>query len=315
MKNYNIGITSKLTGLSDHTLRAWEKRYKIITPKRNDSGHRVYNQGEVDLLKVLNILCNQGHNISFLKNKKLFELKELLEQLGISDVLENTPQIDNNPVIADKSLSNLLLGLESYRLDIVSHEFYNMKMKLSNRDLALNIISPLMKVVGRKVLEGTFSVAQEHAISSIIKFHLGQFMYSGQLERKRNGNLFILSTPEGDYHEFGILLAGLLCAHHNQHFFYLGPNMPAESLIQAALALDADQLILGTVNTNNASNSTVLDKYLGDVLKGIGKSRKLILGGTGFFDFSKVRRKENFDYLQSLDHFDKYLENCAKNCR
>jgi DNA-binding transcriptional MerR regulator/methanogenic corrinoid protein MtbC1 len=307
MKNYNIGITSKLTGLSDHTLRVWEKRYDFIEPKRNDSGHRMYNQKEVDLLKTLNQLCLQGHNISFLKDKRIKELTQLLGDLGISDQTSNQPLIDDSPIITENSLNNLLLGLENYRLDIVSHEFYNMKMKLSNRELALNIIGPLMKVVGRKVLEKTYSIAQEHAISSIIKFHLGQFMYTGQLERKRSGKLFILTTPEGDYHEFGILLAALLCAHHNQHFFYLGPNMPAESLVQATIALDADEIILGTINTKSNGNSSFLDKYLKDVLRGIGKEKKLLLGGTGHFDFSKVRRKDNFDYIQSLEHFDKYL--------
>jgi DNA-binding transcriptional MerR regulator len=312
MAKYNMGITTKLTGLSEHTLRAWEKRHLIVTPKRNSSGHREYSQKEVDLLKILNQLCIQGHNISFLKNKKINELTKLLEQLGIKDYIKHEPSIIESPVIVEKSLKNLLLGLEAFRLDIVSHEFYNMKMKFSNRELALNIISPLMQVVGRKVAEDKFSIVQEHAISSIIKFHLGQFMYSGQLERKRTGKLFILTTPEGDYHEFGILLAGLLCTHYNQHFFYLGPNMPAQSLIQAAQALDADEIILGTINMNSAKKSTYLDNYFASVLKKLGKSRKLLVGGTGHFDYGKFRMKSNFEYIESLNHLDKYLEKESK---
>ncbi|MBT7610082.1 MAG: MerR family transcriptional regulator [Bacteriovoracaceae bacterium] len=307
MKEYNINITSKLTGLSLHTLRAWEKRYSIVTPKRNSSGHRLYNDKEVEILIRLNLLCTHGHNISNLIGKSLSELNDLLEKSGINDNKKNELVIDDDPVNAQKSLKNLLLALEAYRLDVVSHEFYNIKMKLSLRDLALNVVSPLLSTVGNKVSEGTFTISQEHALSSIIKFHLGQFLYSKSRQRKKIGKLFIISTPEGDYHEFGILLAGLLCVHHGCNFFYLGPNMPAEALIQAADSLDADNIIMGTTNFNSAISSHHLDDYFSKILKGIGNKRKLIVGGSGFFDFSKIKNKKKFEYSPTLNHLEKYL--------
>ena len=33
MNSYNIQMVSKLTGISIHTLRAWEKRYQAVVPK------------------------------------------------------------------------------------------------------------------------------------------------------------------------------------------------------------------------------------------------------------------------------------------
>ena len=224
MKEYNINITSKLTGVSAYKLRAWEKRYNIVTPKRNSSGHRLYSENEIYLLKSLNELCNHGHNISQLKNKDLNELKELQKTLGMKDFSENKLELLDDPIIAKDTLNNLILALEAYRLDVVSHEIYNMKMKLSHRDLALNVISPLMQIVGRKVLENQIDIAQEHALSSIIRFHLGQFIYQGQINRKNEKNLFLLTTPEGDFHEFGILLSSLLCAHYGHCFFLSWPK-------------------------------------------------------------------------------------------
>ena len=35
---YRVGMVSKMTGLSTHTLRIWEKRYAAVLPKRTDAG-------------------------------------------------------------------------------------------------------------------------------------------------------------------------------------------------------------------------------------------------------------------------------------
>ncbi|MCO4795246.1 MAG: MerR family transcriptional regulator [Bacteriovoracaceae bacterium] len=309
MKQYNIHITSKMTGLSQHTLRAWEKRYSIVNPKRNVSKHRVYNENEVELLRKLNDLCSLGYSISQLKEKSLNELNELLNESGVETTTQSPHMINTDPVFIQQSLDHLLLALEGYRLDVLSHEFYNIKMKLSLRDLALQVISPLLGAVGRKIMEGTLTIAQEHALSSIIKFHLGQFIYKGREEKKRSGKLFVLTTPEGDYHEFGILLASLLCSHYNHNFFFLGPNMPLDSLIQASKSIEADEIILGTTEFNNSPGGASLEDYITKALTGIGKDKKLLVGGSGFFDLSKLTSKSNFSFLPSLNHLDHYLAN------
>ena len=53
MNLYNIQMVSKLTGISIHTLRAWEKRYQAVVPERDSSGRRTYNDSELEKLKIL----------------------------------------------------------------------------------------------------------------------------------------------------------------------------------------------------------------------------------------------------------------------
>jgi len=308
MKEYNISITSRLTGITLHTLRTWEKRYQIVTPMRNQSGHRIYNEKEVQLLIKLNQLCHQGYSISQLKNKKIGELKKILSELGFKEQNLSQINIDENPIVVKRSLDNLILALTAYRLDVVSHEFYNIKMKLSKRELALKIIAPLIAHVTVKIAKNELAIDQEHALSSILKCHLGQFMYEGKLDHQRDGKLFVMTTPEGDYHEFGIILASLLCSHYNQHFFYLGPNMPARSLQHAVKALDADIVILGATILNHSKSTKNLDRYLSDILDGMGTKRKLLMGGSGMFDFEKFKRRKNFKYLSNLNELDHFLK-------
>ena len=309
MKDFNIQVASNLTGVSVHTLRTWEKRYQVVTPSRTESGRRIYSEDDVRKLKALNDLCSLGHNISSIANKSLDELDELLETYGMTDShLSSKINLSSNPEQAKKSLNHLLLALEKYRLDVVSHELYNLKMTLSPKDLALKVISPLLVAVGQKVHEGSLTIAQEHALSSVIKFHLGQFIYRSYEEKNRSKDLFVLATHEKDFHEFGILLASLLCLNYNKNFFYLGANMPAEALVEASLSIGATEIILGTTYVESTSDPEFLTNYISTCLKHVKKNVALVIGGSGYFETAKFQKVSNFLYLPTLNHLDLHLK-------
>ena len=50
---YNIKAVSNIIGIQPSTLRAWERRYQIIAPKRNHAGHRLYTEEHIQILKWL----------------------------------------------------------------------------------------------------------------------------------------------------------------------------------------------------------------------------------------------------------------------
>ena len=304
MNKYNIQIVSNITGLTTHRIRAWENRYEAVVPDRDKAGHRLYSQDDITKLKALRDLCSLGMNIGNLANRSIEELNEQLTILGAeTKTSSNLNPINNDPEAASKSLTHLLLALQSYKLDVVSHEIYNLKMTLSPRELALHVISPLIGFVGQYVIDGKLSIAQEHALSSIIKFHLGQFVYRNYEEKKNSDELIVLATPENEFHEFGILLASLLCFHYQKNFFYLGPNMPAESIVEASKSIGATKIILGT--TSATSN---LNDYLEEMTKNLKGNIELVVGGAGFFDTTKFQKKENFIFLPTFNHLDLFLK-------
>ena len=53
MATYTIKDLEKLSGIKAHTIRIWEKRYRILDPERTDSNIRTYNESE--LKKILNV--------------------------------------------------------------------------------------------------------------------------------------------------------------------------------------------------------------------------------------------------------------------
>jgi len=64
---YPIRTLSALTGVNARTIRAWERRYELLTPFRTDSGHRLYTDEHVNTIKEVVRLLEQGVPISRVK--------------------------------------------------------------------------------------------------------------------------------------------------------------------------------------------------------------------------------------------------------
>src|SRR5688500_13079810 len=57
---YTIKRAAELTGISVATLRAWERRYGVVSPKRSDGGYRLYGPEDVRALAIMNSLVTEG---------------------------------------------------------------------------------------------------------------------------------------------------------------------------------------------------------------------------------------------------------------
>ncbi|MDD0851503.1 MerR family transcriptional regulator [Halobacteriovorax sp. GB3] len=305
MSKYPIQIASKLSGVGVHTLRAWEKRYSAVVPSRNDSGRRLYSDDDIEKLKLLSDLCSLGNNIGAIANKNISELKEILKKLGKQDFDESPKVNEVKGQDIQDALKNLILALEFYKLDVISHEIKKIMITMNPKDFALKILMPLLQEVGIRVERGTFSIAQEHALSSILKFHIGHLIYKSYQTRRKKNALVLLTTPENEMHEFGIMMASLLCCHHGVNFYYLGPNLPPEALGDAASSLEADAVILGT--TVVTAMNTDLNDYLERTLRHIGKKTSLWVGGNGDFDIDSFLRSKRFRYLPTINQLDRIL--------
>lgn len=61
---YRIGAVARLTGISPHTLRVWERRYDTVEPFRSQAGTRLYTRNDVERLILIKRLVDRGDAIS-----------------------------------------------------------------------------------------------------------------------------------------------------------------------------------------------------------------------------------------------------------
>jgi MerR family transcriptional regulator, light-induced transcriptional regulator len=77
MPSYRSGVAARLAGLSVETLRVWERRYGLSDTERSEHGQRLYSAEQVNRLRQLKHLVDQGHPIGLIATLSAEQLQEL----------------------------------------------------------------------------------------------------------------------------------------------------------------------------------------------------------------------------------------------
>ncbi len=77
---YRIGAVCRLTGLSQHVLRVWEKRYAVVNPERGENQRRLYRESDVNRLSLLKALVDRGQAIGSIADLDTAVLERRLQQ-------------------------------------------------------------------------------------------------------------------------------------------------------------------------------------------------------------------------------------------
>lgn len=233
---YPIGAVSDMTGINAITLRAWERRYALITPQRTSTGRRLYSQADVDCIKEVLILMEQGIPIG--------QMKEALQ------VNNKTPE-----VLAQQTMNTWQLTLEKMIAAITDFdeaqldEYYNNMLSLHPIGLVTNrLLIPLLEELGQRWEQdiSDTAVAEEHFFSVYLRNKLGARFHHQR--RQLQGPVIITACLPGEQHVTGILLFALAAQERGYQVILFGANMPLEPLIPAAERIEADALVLSGSN-------------------------------------------------------------------
>lgn len=113
--NYSINEISELTGLSKYTLRYYEKEKLIPLVKRNGSGHRIYNQKDLEWIEFLINIKQTGMSIEKIRQfaEMKFDPKTMLlrKQMLLNHrerIIQQEKQLQNALNMIDKKLEMYL---------------------------------------------------------------------------------------------------------------------------------------------------------------------------------------------------------------
>lgn len=129
---FKIGAVAKLTGMSSHNIRAWEKRYSAVVAHRHDSGRRYYTQQQVDRLLTLKKCISLGESIGNIAHLDDVQLQEKVSDLNLNNPTEtSTKEMLTIGIIGPESLQTKIRNSEilqvNYRLDFA--EFSPLEME------------------------------------------------------------------------------------------------------------------------------------------------------------------------------------------
>ena len=79
---YSISEVADLTDVKPHVLRYWESKFKMLKPKKNRAGNRMYRPKEIDLiLRIKELLYDRRYTIAGARRTLLDERKSADDQI------------------------------------------------------------------------------------------------------------------------------------------------------------------------------------------------------------------------------------------
>lgn len=236
---YRVGMVSRMTGLSTHTLRMWEKRYAAVVPKRTPAGGRLYTDRDVERLRLLHKLVDAGHSIGGIAKLPDGDLRRMA---AASSTPIETPTEHHLPELRARVMS----AIESLHVQDAEELLSRAALGTEPSDFLRGVVAPLLTEVGDRWERGDLRIAHEHACSTVMRgllFSLMRLYPSGDSRRRA-----VIATPAHEDHELGALMVSMLAAMHGWSVLYLGPNLPASEIAYAVIDTKSDLLMLSITN-------------------------------------------------------------------
>lgn len=259
--HYRIQVAAEMSGVSPLLIRAWERRYGVLEPKRTDSGYRTYSQLDIEVLKRLKDLTSEGLAIS----------QAAAMVPAIRRELQSSPPI-KQPVEAQLQRWQALVLQAAKRFDQAAverilDEAYRSMAPVSFYE---ELVAPLMREVGDRWHGKTLSVMEEHLISAVVREKLVALLM--RAPRKSKGHV-VCACPPDEAHEFGLLGAALRFRHAGWKVTLLGAKTPVDQLVHVAETLGPDLVAISLVETIGAR------EFLHELSAKIQKHKSVVLGG------------------------------------
>ncbi len=289
-----MGAVTRRTGIGEHTLRAWERKFGFPSPLRLDSGHRRYPVEQVQQLLLINTALHCGYRAGDVVPLAKDELEDLLRACGALDT--------GAPAGITRAIIEKTLNLcRRFDRDGLSAAFSRDAALLGVGPFLRERVVPLLREVGESWARGELEIRHEHFFSEVLEDHLRALR--APLEASGSGRPVVLATLPDELHGLGLHIVGLAVAAAGRKVRVLGPHLPVEEIAQAAGVLDAAAVGL-SISIFGAGSQTTEDILL--LRQELRTETRLWVGGAGAPHLKGL--PDGVEVLSSLDDLDHALQ-------
>ncbi len=222
-----IGELSRRTGVSADALRAWERRYGLLSPSRTEGGFRLYSEEDLGRVRAMRALIESGVSAS-----------EAAREAATSGVRSGGEAEEA------AAAARLRFALESFDETGATVELDRAIAALSVEALCDSVVLPALEAIGDRWSRGEISVAQEHFASNLLR---GRLLGLARGWGGGGGRIAMLACPPGELHDIGLITFGLALRARGWRITYLGPDTPIGTIAETAEHLDPELIVLAAL--------------------------------------------------------------------
>ncbi len=219
-----IGELSRRVGVTPEVLRAWERRYGILSPTRTDGGFRLY--GKDDERRIRRMLEHLEQGLSAAEAARLARA----DAPARPDPAAGADDGSGAPTAAalGEQLRRALDGFD----DAAAHSVLDRLLGSHPLESVLgDAVLPYLHELGERWAHAEVSVAQEHFASALLR---GRLLALARGWGRGRGPHALLACVPGDQHDLGLICFGLALRAHGWRITYLGADTPLLTLTETA---------------------------------------------------------------------------------
>lgn len=217
-EDFSIKDLENISGIKAHTIRIWEKRYNLLSPKRSDTNIRSYSSDS--LQKLLNVvLLNKN-------NHKISKIAEMSDDTIVVKARELAFKIAAN----DEAINSFKLAMFQFDKVLFNNAYNKLLHKKTFREIFKDVFVPFLNHMGLLWQTETLLPAHEHFISNLIAQKIQ--INTDKLEyTSTNSNMtYVLFLPENEIHELGLMYLNYELVLRGNQTIYLGQSLPLNNL-------------------------------------------------------------------------------------
>lgn len=227
---YTIKHAAERTGVSEATLRAWERRYSLVSPERTEGGYRVYSDEDLRRIREVVTLVDQGSTPGL-------AARHVREAAGDADrrraVRPHPAELGGlpfaPPVVPEtdhQSEATARLVAAATAIDPVAlGEVLDEQLATGSFEHVVDgWLMPALAEIGRAWASGRMSVAGEHLVAHAVHRRM-----AAAFDAARTGggaSTVVVGLPAGVHHELGLFAFAVALRRAGVDVIHLGPDVP-----------------------------------------------------------------------------------------
>lgn len=218
---YNIKQASIRSGVSVPLIRAWERRYGLISPKRTPSGYRLYDDEAIATLVRVRELTETGWSASEASRAML------AGEVTTAPIAMPVEPADD-AVMGHRHLlvSRFIDAVTALDISATSTVLDEIFAQGSFESIVDDLLMPALVGMGQAWAEGRLDIAGEHAASAAVQRRLAALYEAAAAP---GDPLVVVGLPPGARHELGALAFSVAVRRRGVGVLYLGPDVPVAS--------------------------------------------------------------------------------------
>ncbi len=249
---YTIKQASSRSGVAVATIRAWERRYGVIQPRRTPAGYRLYDEPAIERLVAMRRLVDDGWQASVAAAELAERARGGTPEVAVAASVVGAERpfagagatVDAAAEISRRFV-DAAAAIDEIALDRVLDDLF---ARGSFERALRDHLFPALRALGDAWAAGEVSVAGEHLASHGVLRRLAQALDAAGRGEPGSGHV-VVGLPPGARHELGALAFAVALRRAGVPVAYLGPDLPLADWVGAAGGAAA--AVIGVVTTRD----------------------------------------------------------------